>query len=258
MNRPLRLVGRISAHGATLSVGCLGFADSNLAVGQEHVGRDRQIERRGPLPDAARRYRIASRGRGRTSRRSRPDGRAGCSRDGCRCRSRTSHWSWPALTRASSVCGSGRLLVSTARASSISFWVRWLMKIGLLRQNTLTICPAAIGAEIDLHRRAGRDRGGVRVHLRDERHQGRRRADRGDGTGRDIEKIATRRLGRRHRCHVCDPFLIPSIHPHAHRPRLPCTPEKRRSPGSGGRTCRFPPRGREAKRHDPAAFYWHP
>ena len=50
------------------------------------------------------------------------------------------------MTRAWSVCGSRRLLASTARASSISFWVRWLMKIGWLRQNTLTICPAAIGA----------------------------------------------------------------------------------------------------------------
>src|SRR5882672_11382811 len=57
----------------------------------------------------------------------------------------TSHWSWPALTRASSGCGSGRLLTGTARASSISFLVRWLMKIGLPRQNTLMICPSAMG-----------------------------------------------------------------------------------------------------------------
>src|SRR5712675_2778384 len=58
----------------------------------------------------------------------------------------TSHWSWPGLTRASSGCGSGRLLTGTARASSISFLVRWLMKIGLPRQNTLMSCPSAIGA----------------------------------------------------------------------------------------------------------------
>src|SRR3981081_152436 len=60
--------------------------------------------------------------------------------------STTSHWSWPGLTRASSGCGSGRLLTGTARASSISFLVRWLMKIGLPRQNTLMSCPEAIGA----------------------------------------------------------------------------------------------------------------
>ena len=34
---------------------------------------------------------------------------------------------WPALTRASSVCGSGRLATGTARASSICFLVRFMM-----------------------------------------------------------------------------------------------------------------------------------
>ena len=35
--------------------------------------------------------------------------------------------------------------VDRLRASSISFLVRWLMKIGLPRQNTLMTCPSAIG-----------------------------------------------------------------------------------------------------------------
>src|SRR3954467_8023195 len=58
---------------------------------------------------------------------------------------RTSHSSLPGLTRLSSACGSGRLETLTLRASSISFLVRWLMKIGAPRQNTLMSCPSAIG-----------------------------------------------------------------------------------------------------------------
>src|SRR5947209_5441274 len=34
--------------------GGLGFADPNPAVGNELIGRDEQVERRRPLPDAAR------------------------------------------------------------------------------------------------------------------------------------------------------------------------------------------------------------
>ena len=115
---------------------------------------------------------------------------------------RTSHWSWPCLTRALSGCGSGRLATLTFCASSISFLVRWLMKIGLPRQNTLMTWPSAIGREIDLDRRAGGDGRGVRVHLRDQRHQGRGGADRADGAGGDVEKIAARVLRRRHGRHV--------------------------------------------------------
>ncbi len=47
-------------------------------------------------------------------------------------------------TRDSSLAGSRNSLKGTARASSISFGVRWLMKIGLPRHFTVTICPSAI------------------------------------------------------------------------------------------------------------------
>jgi len=47
--------------------------------------------------------------------------------------------------------------VSTAPASSISFWVRWLMKIGW-RARTLDDLPGGDRAEIDFHRGTGRDR----------------------------------------------------------------------------------------------------
>ena len=76
------------------------------------------------------------------------------------------------------------------------------MKIGLPRQNTLMICPSAIGARSTsigapaaIVEASGficaisgtSDRGG---------------ADRADGAGGDIEKIAARRLRRRHGRHV--------------------------------------------------------
>ena len=47
-------------------------------------------------------------------------------------------------TRDWSVAGSGRSLSGTARASSISFCVRWPMKTGLPRHFTVTICPTGI------------------------------------------------------------------------------------------------------------------
>src|SRR5215813_786233 len=57
----------------------------------------------------------------------------------------TSHWSCPGLMRSLSACGSGRLASGTLWASSISFLVRWLTKIGLPRQNTLMTWPSAMG-----------------------------------------------------------------------------------------------------------------
>src|SRR5262249_51979186 len=41
----------------------------------------------------------------------------------------------------------------------------------------------------------------VGIHLRDQRHQHRRRPDHTHRAGRHVEEIATCRLGRRHRCH---------------------------------------------------------
>ena len=68
--------------------------------------------------------------------------------------------------------------------------------------------PLGDRREIDLDRRAGRDGRGVGIHLGDQRHQGGRGADRAHGAGGDVEKIAARRLGRRHRRHARGSFLL--------------------------------------------------
>src|ERR1700719_123980 len=61
---------------------------------------------------------------------------------------RTSHCSWPACTRAESGAGSCNVCQFTSRALSMSRLLRWKIKIGLLRQNTLTIWPSAMGARL--------------------------------------------------------------------------------------------------------------
>ena len=121
------------------------------------------------------------------------------------------------------------------------------MKIGLPRQNTLMTWPSAIGAEIDLDRRAGGDGRGVRVHLRDQRHQRRGGADRADGAGRDVEEIAACRLGR-NCCHgVQVPRSLPVSPPARDTARLHA------SNRGGGRAGRSRPWGR-TKGGNPAAF----
>ena len=124
------------------------------------------------------------------------------------------------------------------------------MKIGLQRQNTLMICPSAIGREIDLDRRAGGDGRGVR-----------------DSSARSAAPGPRRRRPRRRRrwrCRenrgACAPpktrssRLSPS--PPAGlviRPRL--EPQDCKSRGGGA------DRSRQSwERQDGAsvAFYWHP
>ena len=83
-----RLVGRVSAHDRTLENNPSRISRSGSWCRREMrkaAGRDSSAP---GLCGCGRRCRIASRGRGRTSRHIRPGGRAGCSRDGCRCRSR--------------------------------------------------------------------------------------------------------------------------------------------------------------------------
>src|SRR6185312_6666227 len=62
--------------------------------------------------------------------------------------------------------------------------------------------PVGDGRKIDLDRGACGDGRGVRIHLRDQRHQARCGADRADRGGGDIEKIAARVCRRRHGRHV--------------------------------------------------------
>src|SRR5262249_33859106 len=111
--------------------------------------------------------------------------------------------------------------------------------------------PISDRRKIALDRRARRDRRGVGIHLRDQRHERRGGPDAGDGGGRNIKKIATCRLGRRHRRHGCSSFLVrrPARSPLAPaartRPRraaaAPPTPDTETPPGGGGRTGRSPP-----------------
>ena len=49
-------------------------------------------------------------------------------------------------------------------------------------------------ADVEIDRPAGRERGGVGIHLVDQRHQGRRGADRADRRSGDEEEIAARRV----------------------------------------------------------------
>ncbi len=57
------------------------------------------------------------------------------------------------------------------------------------------LLPGLQMAQIDIDRAAGRERRGVGVHLADQRNKRGDRADCSDGGGRDVEKVAARRLG---------------------------------------------------------------
>ena len=160
----------------------------------------------------------------------------------------TSHWSWPGLTRVLVGLRIGQAVDVDVRASSISFLVRWLMKIGLPRQNTLMTCPSAIGVEIDLDRGAGGDRRGIRVHLRDQRHQRRGAADGADRAGCDVEEIASCRLGRSC-CHSPSPSLAGQPTRAENRERI----AKQMPMRGGGWAGRLRSWGR-TKGGDPAAF----
>ena len=91
-NFVLRLVGRVSAHDRPF--GNLQHIKPAWRTRRRsgsccRKGKRRAANRDSSAPglcECARRCRIASRGRDRTSRHIRPDGRAGCSRDACRCR----------------------------------------------------------------------------------------------------------------------------------------------------------------------------
>ena len=84
----LRLVGRMSAHGRTLRDEVeRPSADPDLGVGEEFVGRQREVHRRGSLPDAAGSVVMRAVAGAEIAVVVALMRRAGCSRDGCRCRS---------------------------------------------------------------------------------------------------------------------------------------------------------------------------
>ena len=119
----------------------------------------------------------------------------------------TSHWSWPSLTRSESGSGSGRLATLTFLRLVDLFLGAMEDEDRLRAPEHLDDLPVGDRREVDLDRRAGRDGRGVRIHLRDQRHQGRRGAHRADGAGGDVEKVAARVLRRRHGRHVLGPLL---------------------------------------------------
>ena len=93
----------------------------------------------------------------------------------------TSHWSWPALTRASSGCGSGRLATLTVARLVDLLLGAVVDEDRLAAPEHLDHLAFGDRRQIDLDRRAGRDGGGVGIHLRDQRHKRGGGADRGDG-----------------------------------------------------------------------------
>src|SRR5262245_43669480 len=177
------------------------------------------------------------------------------------------------------------LLVTRLDARRIRLRVRQLRHVDVLRLLDLLLGAVidvdrlaapehldhlAIGdrCKINLDRRARRNGRGIGMHLRNQWHERRGSPDAGDGGGRNIKKIATCRLGRRHRRHGCSSFLV-------HRSaRSPLAPTARTHPRRDRRGSSDPRHGdaawrrranrplssckQGAKRLNPAAFYWHP
>ncbi len=154
----------------------------------------------GPLPDAACPCRSASRGTGSTSRRSRPTGRAARSRDACTRPPSRATVPGPGRHALGSVAGAsaGRLALraigslsaesSTALPSSIS------LGRALTHEDRLA---APLGgdrltgrdlADVHVHLRE-RERGGVGVHLIDERPDRRDGADDAGRPRRDVKEV---------------------------------------------------------------------
>ena len=129
-------------------------ADHDLGVGR---GRCRAAPPGSSAPGpcgCGRRCRRPSRGRGRTSRRTRLLAERARSPGGCRCRPGSATAALPALTRGASVCGSRRSATSTSLAALISSAVRWRMNSGLPRQMTLIDLPFGDRREVELDRGA--------------------------------------------------------------------------------------------------------
>src|SRR4029450_7496318 len=122
----------------------------------------------------------------------------------------------------------------------------------------LDVLSCSDRGQVDLNRRAGRDRRGIRVHLGNQRHNRGSRAYSGDGSRCNKKEITACRMVRRRRCrHDSKPFLICS------QRNPPGAPKTR--PGRG---CRRPPPPRRQKKplflpqsggtSSPESFYWHP
>ena len=112
--------------------------------------------------------------------------------------------------------------------------------------------------QVDLDRRAGRDRRGIRVHLGNQRPYRGSRAYGGDGSRCNKKEITACRMVRRRRCrHDSKPFLIcsqrnrPGRRQSATRKRLPAPA----APAAAEKPLFLPQSGGTSS---PESFYWHP
>ena len=135
----------------------LSSADLDLGVAGERIGRDRQVRRRGTLADAAGRVVHRAVAGAEPAVDTRPALPSGTQPRWVQLPKTISHCALPALTRAASGCGSRSEATFTSSAALISFGVRCRTKIGLPRQNSLTICPSATGAQVEIDRSASGD-----------------------------------------------------------------------------------------------------
>ena len=168
-------------------------ADADESVGREQVVGHREVLAAPALCGCGPTCRTASRGRGRTSRRTRRAGSPGLLPSGTQPRwvqtpTMISHsgrtFLAVSVTRALSVCGSRSSDIGTASASLISSGVRWRMKTGLPRHFTVIAWPTCDRRHVHLDR-GQRQRIGGGIEIVDE---GPGRGDRAD-----------RRPGRRSR-----------------------------------------------------------
>src|SRR3569833_2402871 len=75
----------------------------------------------------------------------------------------------------------------------------------------LDVLPFGDGAEIDLDRRAGRDRRGIRIHLGNERPECGQAADRCCRACGDEQEVSACRMIRCRRCHDSYPFMNAAV-----------------------------------------------
>src|SRR6185503_8326727 len=242
--------GRMSAHDRTFLEQSRGSADPDLGVGKEGVRGQRQVLRRGPLTDAAGAVVLRAVARAEPAvviafvrQRDAAEMRADADDD-------------------------EPLLVAGLHALRVRLRIgqrgyrHVLGEVDVLRRavededrlrapEDLDDLPLGDRREVDLDRGAGGDRRSVRIHLVDERHQGRSRANCRDRAGRDVQEVASRVLRRRHGRHVLS--LSPGWLMSSARGEKP---REYSLGGGGGAGCGSPSRkGRDGAS---AGVYWHP
>src|SRR5262245_28651840 len=170
------------------------FADPDLGIGDELIGRQRQIGRRGPAADAARRVVL------RPVAGTEPAAVIALMRDRDAAEMRADADQHEPLVVPRLDALGVRLRVGQAGIVGRPRLVDLLL--GAVADEDRPAAPEhldhlAFGdrREVDVDRGAGRDGRGVRIHLGDERPDDGGRTDGGDGAGRDVEKITACMFG---------------------------------------------------------------